>query len=103
MALKRVEMTNPDSCLNKADADEPVFVLRAHDRLAADTIRHWAGLRLAQRGPQDHKAREALECADSMDRWRENELAKLFDDNEEAIIVAGGKRPTPQPKESKES
>jgi hypothetical protein len=99
MALKRVEMTNPDSCLSKADLDEPVFVLRAHDRLAADTIRHWAGLRRMQRGPSDAKAIEALECANQMDAWRENELSKLFDDNADAIVAVGGKRPTPEPVE----
>lgn len=92
MALKRDELSNPTSCLNKASDDEPVFVLRAHDPLAADTIRYWAGLRRAQRG-LEAKTDEALACADSMERWRQGQLDKLFADHGETIIEAGGTAP----------
>jgi len=40
--LKRDELTNPNSCINKAEDDEPVFVLRANDELAAETVEVWA-------------------------------------------------------------
>lgn len=33
---------NDDSCLANAADDEPLFVLRAQDNMAADTVRLWA-------------------------------------------------------------
>ena len=42
--LKREELDNEESCLNKAKFDEPIFVLRAQDRLAPLIIRLWAEL-----------------------------------------------------------
>jgi hypothetical protein len=57
-----------NSCLNKARADEPVFVLRANDPLAAQTIRHWATM--ASDGVHDpEKVDRALQEADEFDRW----------------------------------
>jgi hypothetical protein len=61
------------SCLNKAEHDEPVFVLRAHDPLAADAIRHWAFARFITRGDyKDATAVEAMKVAETMDQWRRN-------------------------------
>lgn len=42
MATKAQEIRNPDSCLNKAAFDEPVFVLRANDPVAAHVVEYWA-------------------------------------------------------------
>jgi hypothetical protein len=40
--IKSQELADPTSCLNKAQPDEPLFVLRGHDRLASMTVRDWA-------------------------------------------------------------
>lgn len=44
--LKRDELSQPDSCLNKAGDDELIFVLLARDPAAADTVRYWAARRV---------------------------------------------------------
>lgn len=67
--LKRFELLNQDSCLNKADANEPVFVLRAKDTLAPATIRHWATM--AQGTHEQAKIDEALTLAQAMEDWRD--------------------------------
>lgn len=41
---KALELRDPNSCLNKAAADELVFVLREKDPLFAQTVRHWAAM-----------------------------------------------------------
>jgi hypothetical protein len=59
--------------LEKARDDEPIFVLRAQDRLAADAVRHWAD-RAEQAGSTAAKVAEAREIADAMDRWPARKL-----------------------------
>ena len=59
--------------LTKAKDDEPIFVLRAQDRLAADAVRHWAD-RAEQSGSTPAKVAEAREIADAMDRWPSRKL-----------------------------
>lgn len=39
--IKSEEAQDPASCLSKAAEDEPIFVLRAQDLTAPDTIRYW--------------------------------------------------------------
>lgn len=77
--LKRQEIEDPNSCLNKAADQEPIFVLRANDELAADMVRTWANkyadskLRTQPKGAmteaQTQKYRSAMALADSMDRY----------------------------------
>lgn len=66
--LKHLELSTPTSCLNKAAPDEPVFVLRAKDPLAAQAVRHWATMSIGRH--EDKKLQEAIACADKMDAWR---------------------------------
>ena len=66
--LKKDELRDPNSCLNKAGADEPKFVLRANDPVAAQAIRHWASM--ACDIHEDDKVSSALEAANAMDQWR---------------------------------
>jgi hypothetical protein len=73
MALK-------DSCptLAKVRSDEPIFVLRAQDKLAPGVIRTWARM-LSVNAPRDTDGRidagtqakinEAEACAASMEKW----------------------------------
>jgi hypothetical protein len=59
--------------LEKANDNEPIFVLRAQDRLAADAVRHWAE-RAEQEGATPAKVAEAREIADAMERWPSRKL-----------------------------
>lgn len=72
--IKKDELANPQSCLNKAADDEPIFVLRAKDPAAVNTILHWIKVRydLALNGPKDAKIQEALALAKQMDEWLHN-------------------------------
>lgn len=72
---KSDELSNPNSCISKADLDEPIFVLRANDELAPDIVRAWAVTYRSAKGPnitpeQRRKADEALELAAAMEAWR---------------------------------
>jgi hypothetical protein len=49
-------------------ADEPVFLLRAQNDTAAETVRAWAELELAA-GTPIAVVEQALRQADAMDRW----------------------------------
>lgn len=64
MATKRVGVL----CYDKADPDEPIFVLRAQDALAADTVRFWAA-QAHLRGVDQAKVNEAHRCAELMEKW----------------------------------
>lgn len=64
MATKRTGV----SCYDKAEMDEPLFVLRAQDPLAAELVREWAR-RAAARGVREEKYTEAWLVADAMDQW----------------------------------
>lgn len=66
--LKKHELADPASCLSKAHPDEPVFVLRANDPLAAQTIRLWAAMAADVHGAE--KAERALNTAEMCDGWR---------------------------------
>lgn len=58
-------------CYDKAEPDEPMFVLLARDELAPEVVEEWAALRACTRGRDDPKVREAVECAAAMRRWAE--------------------------------
>lgn len=57
MATKR-----DDPCRDKADDDEPIFTLVAHDELAEDVVIYWAQL-AARVGAPDEKVRGATDVA----------------------------------------
>jgi hypothetical protein len=74
--IKHAEWLNKESCLNQADWQEPIFVLRANDELAADTVRGWAGRYLMSKGGPDKCSKaqyakyiEALRLASEMEVW----------------------------------
>lgn len=73
--LKRDEIEQPNSCLNKAAADEPVFVLRAKDPLAAQTVERWADY---AEGTGQHEAAKIIEArhlASEMRDWYHANIA----------------------------
>lgn len=70
MAKKGVEATNPESCFNKAADDEPVFVLRAKDERAPETVRTWAHNSKTFGTHEPEKIEDAFRLADEMEAWR---------------------------------
>lgn len=70
--LKQDEISNPDSCLNRAAPRERLFILRGHDVAAPATIREWASLRveMGKNHPHDSQIVEAHECALLMETER---------------------------------
>ena len=74
---KRDELNDPNSCLNRAADDEPIFVLRAKDRLAPAAVYEWA--RAAERGASHEPERiaEARMLAQVMMNWR---ISQRLDD-----------------------
>lgn len=67
---KMDELTDPSSCINKAENDEPVFVLRANDPLAAGIVDHWANQAEGTNLHEVYKINTARELAQEMRRWR---------------------------------
>lgn len=59
-------------CFKKAADDEPIFVLRAHDRLAELVVRYWADL-AQQAGVRIEKVYDARRVATDMRLWRESQ------------------------------
>jgi hypothetical protein len=80
--LKKDELADPNSCLNKSAADEPIFVLRAQDILASDIILKWADMYRRLHAPagawksERHRLKhnEALDIVDKFERWRERRI-----------------------------
>lgn len=55
-------------CFSHLDPDEPYFVLRGQDALAADLVEKWA-IQAGSAGCDSDKVREAHAVADEMRRW----------------------------------
>lgn len=68
--IKREELADPESCLNRSHDDEPLFVLRASDALAADTVRSWVAWSRLWKMHSIATIRGAERLADRMDEWR---------------------------------
>ena len=56
------------SCYDKAHPDEPIFVLRAQDPMAAAIVRVWAVF-AKEAGVRQEKIEDALNVATAMDAW----------------------------------
>jgi len=57
-----------EGCLGKAADDEPVFVLRGQDKLAAQLVWDWAQ-RAREVGCPEQKVKEAEDLAVAMGKW----------------------------------
>lgn len=55
------------SCYDKAQEDEPIFVIRGQDITGPETLRYWLSLNPQLSGK---KRAEALECALQMEKWK---------------------------------
>lgn len=76
MSTKAQTIVDPESCLNRAKDDEPIFVLRANDPIAADVVLMWANkYKLQKRGfeamtdRQRAKFHDALNVSRAMRDW----------------------------------
>lgn len=65
---KNEELANPNSCLNRAEEDEPIFVLRANDPLAPSVIRSWTILSVQNHLHTD-KLTAAVQLAEKAEEW----------------------------------
>lgn len=70
--IKREELTNPRSCMVRANDDEMTFVLLARDVAAPVAIRAWVKerCRIGKNRYDDPQITEALDCADEMEKQR---------------------------------
>lgn len=59
----------PFDCYANAEGDEPMFVLLARDPDAPRLVRDWVNAR-HERGEDQQKLVEALDCANAMEAWR---------------------------------
>ena len=77
MSTKRQTLDDPNSCLNKAKDNEPIFVLRANDPIAPLVVRIWASLS-THLGPHSViKTSSALLAAVDMEDWRTIERGQI--------------------------
>jgi len=62
--IKRDELNDTESCFNKANDGERLFVLLARDAAAPVAIRAWIAerIRLGKNAPDDAQILEAIEC-----------------------------------------
>lgn len=67
MSTKSETLRDPQSGLNKASPHEPIFVLRAKDPHAAQTIRLWAAMS-AENQPIE-KIEQAFNVAADFEKW----------------------------------
>jgi hypothetical protein len=63
-------LAHGEGCLARSQDSEPIFILVARDRLAADKVRSWAADLAIHNGPK-YKVADAYAIADDMDRWRD--------------------------------
>jgi hypothetical protein len=68
------DLENGRGCLGRADDDEPVFVLRAQDKIAAPLIRLWADWAEREGSP---KSLDAMAIADEFERWARNHPQRM--------------------------
>jgi hypothetical protein len=72
------ELSDPDSCLNRAHDDEILFVLLARDKASPATVRFWIEerIRLGLNGPDDPQIQEASIRAHEMEQTRDEIRAR---------------------------
>ena len=73
--LKAQEVSDPNSCWNKAGDNEMIFVLLGRDLAAAKAVRAWCHerLRLKKNKVDDPQIREAFAWAHSVDESHQSD------------------------------
>jgi len=74
--IKREELSDIKSCLNRAKGDEMLFTLLARDEAAPVAIRAWIAerIRLGKNTINDDQIKEALHCAGYMEQQRRDRI-----------------------------
>ena len=74
--IKSDELTNPASCMSRAEETEMTFVLLGRDAAAPVAIRAWVAerIRLGKNSIEDDQVKEALHCADYMEQQRRDRI-----------------------------
>jgi len=67
--MERAAARRGEDCLGKSHDNEPVFILRAQDVLAADLVALWACRASRGRVPEEAKINEAYDVARAMRAW----------------------------------
>lgn len=96
---KKDEINDPNSCLSKAGDDEIIFVLRAKDPVAPDTIRMWLNLRVIRghNEASDKKIHDARSLAEQME-LQQQEMFGFIDGEPPSEASPGTPHPgSPQP------
>jgi hypothetical protein len=70
-----IHTKNSTPFLSRIPGDEPIFILRAQDKLAHHFVRQWVAVASAK-GLSQERANEALVCAAEMEAWP---VKKLLD------------------------
>jgi hypothetical protein len=96
--LKLKEIAEPNSCLNRAADDEPIFVLKSTDPLASSIVRTWAIMYwktksaepMGMTPKQRAKYEEAMTLASEMDVWHQaySERTGGGDEHKAALLMA---------------
>ena len=76
--IKADEEVMPGSTWNKTQAREPVFILRAQDKLAPAVVKAWVALARII-GTKERKLSEAANLAVEMERWQQVHCPKVPD------------------------
>lgn len=76
--LKRQELSDPNSCLNRAKDNEMIFVLLGRDPASPETIRFWIKerIRLGKNQLNDHQIVSANEVAEVMEKRDEEKIRR---------------------------
>lgn len=74
--IKHSELSNKESCLNRATAGEMIFVLLARDEAAPATIRFWIRerIRSGKNSLDDVQMQEAENCARVMEEQKKMQM-----------------------------
>lgn len=85
MSTKTENILDPNSCWNRAEPGEPVFILRANDPVAPANIILWAQQYLSSKGgyyrmspAQVEKYNSAMNTAEAMKQWQAGKRAAQF-------------------------
>lgn len=76
--------------MNKAASDEPLFILRAKDPLAAQTVRLWAAMAAGHPTHDGEKVSSAMAVAECMAEWRQRNVPQPISERNTAGTALGG-------------
>ena len=76
--IKKLELSDPQSYINRAEPDEPTFVLLGRDSAAPATIEKWVAYRIAQGKNElgDPQVTDAMNIARAMTQYHRELIGK---------------------------